>query len=101
MAGYEVVLDDIRTLSETFDREAGALGDLKSKTNQGAPDTGEGDLTGTLGDVLNNLSTLYQVLVDVIHGHADKLREVHNSYQTSEHDARDLYNQMQQAFKDK
>jgi hypothetical protein len=40
------------------------LEELRPKTNQHAPDTGDGDLNGTLGDVLDNLSTLFQILVE-------------------------------------
>lgn len=98
--GYDVVLDDLRALGDSFDREATSLGALKSKVNQHAPDTGDGDLTGTLQDVLDNLSTLFQILVDTVHADAGKLRAVHDTYQRTEEDTRALYDQMRDALRD-
>jgi hypothetical protein len=55
------------------------LEELRPKTNQHAPDTGDGDLNGTLGDVLDNLSTLFQILVETLHSDAGKLHSVHDT----------------------
>jgi hypothetical protein len=98
--GYEVILDDLRRLADSFDREAISLEELRPKANQYAPDTGDGDLNGTLGDVLDNLSTLFQILVDTLRSHAGKLRSVHDTYQRTEEDTHALYGQMQDALKD-
>jgi hypothetical protein len=97
---YEVVLDDLRRLGDSFRREATSLEELRPKTNQHAPDTGDGDLNGTLGDVLDNLSTLFQILVETLHSDAGKLRSVHDTYQRTEEDTRALYDQMKDALKD-
>lgn len=98
--GYEVILDDLHRLADSFGREASSLEELRPKADQHAPDTGDSDLNGTLGDVLDNLSTLFQILVDTVHSHAGKLRSVHDTYQRTEEDTRALYDRMEDAFKD-
>lgn len=97
---YEVILDDLRRLGDSFSREATSLEELRSKASQHAPDTGDSDLNGTLGDVLDNLSALFQILVDTLRSDAGKLRAVHDTYQRTEEDTHALYDQMQDALKD-
>jgi hypothetical protein len=77
---YEVILDDLHRLGDSFSREA--------------------TLNGTFGDVLDNLSTLFQILVDTLRSDAGKLRAVHDTYRRTEEDTHALYDQMQDALKD-
>lgn len=96
--GFQVILEDLCALADSFDRESDSLRSLQSKVDQHAPDTGQGDLTGTLGDVLDTMSQLYKVLTDVVHGHGQKLHEAHDQYQRTDMDGHELYDRMKDAF---
>jgi hypothetical protein len=95
---FRVVLDDLRALGDSFDREGKAMDSLKAKANQQAPDTGDGELTGALEDTLRCLSALYKVLADTVREHAGKLHATGDAYQATEESTRDLYDQLHKAF---
>jgi len=94
MAGYQVVLDDLSSMANTFHTEADASKALKAKMSPPAADTGDGNLNTVLQAVMETLDVLHTRMVTAIEDHGDKLAAARDSYARREIDNHGLFDDL-------
>lgn len=94
MAGYEVVLGDLRSMASTFHNEADSYKGLKDKVSPHPADTGDGNLNNVLKSVMETLDVLHSQMATSIQDHGDKLKTTHDSYQRREIDNHGLFDDL-------
>ncbi|GAA1982837.1 DUF6317 family protein [Kitasatospora viridis] len=90
-AGYDVVLEDLRSMAATFHQEAQAY--VKLKTDVAPPIAASGDsgLDSSITSMMEAIAGLHAKLAGRIEGHGDKLQYAHDSYQRHDVDEHGVY----------
>jgi hypothetical protein len=93
-AGYQVTLDELAAVAGKFGEEGTSLTAVAKGVPESGPDTGDGGLNATLDAVLSATQFLGETLASQVTAHAGKLRGAHDSYQRSDTDNSQLFDQL-------
>jgi hypothetical protein len=91
---FAVILEDLKQASDTFTREAGAMGPTIAKLKSSPVDTGDGTLNNTLQAVLELLGTYGDTLQKSVQKHGSNLKECHDTYRDVDADVRELFDKI-------
>lgn len=94
MAGFDVVLGDLRAMANTFHTESDTYRELSTKVSPPLADTGDGSLNGVLKAVLETLAVLHAQMATSIDEHGHKLAAARDSYARREIDNRALFDDL-------
>jgi Family of unknown function (DUF6317) len=93
-AGYQVTLDELAAAAGKFGEEGTSLSTVAKGVPESGPDTGDGGLNATLSAVLSATQFLGETLAGQVTAHAGKLHGAHDSYQRSDTDNSQLFDQL-------
>lgn len=93
--GLKVVIDDLKTLADNFDREGRDYAGLADKVQPKIPaDSGDTELDGIINDLLSHLGTLHHDMAQSIHGHGQLIDHARKAYENQEIDNRKLFDDL-------
>lgn len=81
--GYEVTMDDLKDMSQTFEREAQTLTGLTDKC-LAMPDGGDGTVDEALSTAVQTATTLINQLAGAVQSHGEKLGAAEQQYRSAE-----------------
>lgn len=81
--GYEVIMDDLQSMSRVFEREARTLTGLTDKC-QAMPDGGDGTVDSALSTAVQTATTLINQLAGAVQSHGQKLASAEQRYRGAE-----------------
>ncbi|MEV6098679.1 DUF6317 family protein [Nocardia sp. NPDC051981] len=93
-AGFEVILDDLKSMAKTFGDEATAYEGLVPSFLPAAVDSGDAVLNEAMKGGLELLELLHHQMVRAIQIHAEKLAYARDSYERHDIDNRKLFDDL-------
>ncbi|WP_330183156.1 DUF6317 family protein [Nocardia sp. NBC_01503] len=96
MSGFEVVLDDLKSMAKTFGDEATTYEGRVPGFLPAAVDSGDGTLNEAMKGILELLEILNHQVVRTIQTHSDKLAYARDSYERHDIDNRKLFDDLTQ-----
>lgn len=94
MGSFEVVLDDLQNMANTFANESIRYREITPQLSPPVADSGDGMLNGMLHNAMNMVAVLNEQLAKSIEDHHDKLQAAHGSYLRQEIDNRFLFDNL-------
>ncbi|MFE9422847.1 DUF6317 family protein [Kitasatospora sp. NPDC006697] len=91
MSQFQVVLDDLKSASDTFHRESQSYAAIIPMNGPPRPDGGSDAINGMMSTVLEAISGLHFAVAGAIDNHGGKLLKAHDNYQNCEVSVRELY----------
>ncbi|WP_458690248.1 DUF6317 family protein [Nocardia tengchongensis] len=96
MSGFEVVLDDLKSMAKTFGDEATTYEGLVPSFLPSTVDSGDSTLNEAMKGALELLQVLNHQVVRTIRTHAQKLSYARDSYERHDIDNRKLFDDLTQ-----
>lgn len=81
--GYEVIMDDLQSMSRVFERDAHTLTGLTDKC-LAIPDGGDGTIDSALSTAVQTATTLINQLAGAVQSHGQKLAAAEQQYRKAE-----------------
>ncbi|MEG8182572.1 hypothetical protein GZH49_29320 [Nocardia terpenica] len=91
---FQVVLEDLKAMAETFDDEAKTYEAMVSKFLPAPVDSGEGALNEAMKGAMDLLQVLHHQMVRTIQTHSQKLAYARDSYERHDIDNRKLFDDL-------
>jgi hypothetical protein len=90
---YEVTMDDLRDMAQTFQRQAHTLTSLSGKC-PAVPDGGDGAIDQALSDAVQTAKTLINQLAGAVQSHGEKLAAAEQQYRSAEQSNSELVSKL-------
>jgi hypothetical protein len=91
--GYKVTMDDLKNMSQVFEREATTLTGLSDKC-LAVPDGGDGTIDKSLSTAVQTATALINQLAGAVHSHGEKLGAAEQQYRNAEDKSNELVKQL-------
>ncbi len=94
---FQVVLDSLRAMSDSFRTEGDAYEAIKPKLTLSIADSGDASLNSIIGVVMECLDVLHTKMGEAIGEHTEKLQASGDTYERHEIDNRALFDDLMPA----
>lgn len=93
MSGYQVLMEDLLSMSRVFERESATLKGLSGKC-LAVPDGGDGTVDQALSTAVQTATTLVSQLAGAVESHGQKLGGAYQQYRNAEERNTELARQL-------